>query len=65
MNVFKVQVIMRKETTGHIEVIAESMEQAQAVILSQTEIARIFNSHHVDDVSFYINTYTNRSNKDE
>ena len=47
---------MRKETTGHIEVIAESMEQAQAVILSQTEIARIFNSHHVDEVSFYIPT---------
>jgi len=54
MNVFKVQVIMRKETTGHIEVIAESMEHAQAVILSQTEIARIFNSHHVDEVFFLI-----------
>lgn len=54
MNVFRVPVIMRKETTGHIEVIAESMEQAQAVILSQTEIARIFNSHHVDEVSFLI-----------
>lgn len=59
MNVFKVQVIMRKETTGHIEVIAESMEQAQAVILSQSEIARIFNSHHVDDVSFFINKQSN------
>ena len=45
---------MRKETTGHIEVIAESMEHAQAVILSQTEIARIFNSHHVDEVFFLI-----------
>lgn len=56
---------MRKETLGHIEVIAESMEKAKAVFLSQDELARIFNSHHVDDISFLINTHTNRRNKDE
>lgn len=65
MNVFKVPVVMRKETLGHIEVIAESMEKAKAVFLSQDELARIFNSHHVDDISFLINTQTNRRNKDE
>lgn len=60
MKVFKVPVIMRKETQGYIEVIAESMDKAESVILSQSEIACIFNSYHVDDVSFLI--VQNKSN---
>lgn len=63
MKSYLVPVVMVKQTYGHISVMAESMEKAKAVNLTQEQMAYMFQSRHVDDIYFEIennNIYLNR-----
>jgi len=59
MKRFLVPVVMVKKTYGHISVMAESMEKAKAVNLTQEQMAFIFQSRHVDDIHFEIENKNN------
>lgn len=52
MKQFLVPVVRVTETRGHIAIFAESMEKANSIVLSQEQMAYMFKSHHVDNVSF-------------
>lgn len=63
MKQFLVSVVMVKQTYGHISVMAENMDKAKAVDLTQEQMAYMFQSRHVDDIHFEIennNIYANR-----
>lgn len=56
MNKYKIKVLMKTETIGHIEIFAENMEKAQAIELKQDEIACCFKSHYANNVSYELIT---------
>ncbi|WP_241170336.1 hypothetical protein [Serratia marcescens] len=62
MKTYLVPIIMKTETRGHISIVAESMEQAKAVKLSQEQIALVFQSHFVNTISYDFETNINNQN---
>lgn len=63
MKSYIVPVVMVKQTYGHISIMAESMDKAKAVNLTQEQMAFLFQSRHVEDIHFEIennNIYKNR-----
>lgn len=59
MKSYLVPVVRITETRGHIAIFAESMEKAKAIALNQEQMAYMFQSHHVDDVSYELESKYN------
>lgn len=56
MKSFLVPVVMITRTYGHISIWADSIEQAKAISLNQEQMAFMFNTHHVNQVSYELET---------